>query len=187
MIVQYLSNLILGNKTGIYKKSGKALINFDTVEIMDISVDSELPNVPIENGGFAIDSRIERPIQITMTGRKAMRFGLRLNFESFLEKALETLSEAQKGIELFDVQNKFMLYTDYAIAGYRYSVSAAQANVLVVEIDLIEIRQAKPKYFTIGNVKKAANSKTANTGKAPTEAPKEKEKSIWKKITNKKK
>lgn len=152
-----------------------AIVNQDSVSIADfgsiISVEvqhgGQVVSEPIERGSFATYNKTNEPISIYAT---AARSGT----SDELQAVLDALSEVKASTELYRIITPEQEYTSLSLESYNYKrVREDGANVLLVEMLWVEVKEVETNYTTVVKLKASQcknkdNASTVNTGKKQT-------------------
>lgn len=166
----------LVRRFGIFNSNtGLPLINFYDIifsktvaKEINISLKSNLPTKPVENGSFINDSRINEPTTIAFTV-----FIKAYEFE--LGNIIDSLEKAKSGVDLYNVVVPSKTYINMALKSFEYSYNSTK-NFLQIPLEFQEVIIVKPQYATIENPKNTNNITTKNSGKSQTEKVKESKK-----------
>lgn len=166
-----------------------AIVNEDSVSIADfgsiISVEvqhgGEVVSEPIERGTFATYNKTEEPLTLYVT---AARDGA----SEELQAVLDALRDVKASTALYRVITPEQEYTSLSLESYDYKrVREEGANVLIIEMHWVEVKEVETNYATVVKLKPAQcknkdNASKANTGKKQTTEPEKARKSVLKEI-----
>ena len=132
---------------------------------VDISAENQVAHEPVEKGSFAAYNKAASPTQLRVT---LSRGGTGYDQQSMLD----TLERLCNGTDLVTLVTPAQEYAGYNLESYTYSRKSDRgAQLLVVELSLIEIRQVDTQATTTvtalkpAQVKNKSDATTANTGK----------------------
>ena len=130
----------------------------------------------IERGGFASYNKVEMSatpsVVLNMSGSKQS-----------LSAFLNEIDLATKSTDLYSVATPEVTYVNYNITGYNYQRKSDRgANMLSVELTLMEIRENSAAFTTINQPKEPSATPQQDTGKVQPKAP---EQPMLKKMSSK--
>ena len=168
--------LTTSNNWGIFDKDNKPIAIADSVLDMGYKNQYKIANYPIQNGGFVSYNKVASPYEATVRlckGGNLSAFNEAVNLFSGGKLGaslgvnqrydfLEAIDAASKSLDLFHVVTPEKTYTDCNITGYSYRREQTNgAYMLVVEIDLVEIRRANDEYTDVEKKTTTTNAKDA--------------------------
>ena len=148
---------------------GTDALTFDAMLSVDISAENRVVHEPVENGSFASYNKAASPTQLRVT---LARSGTDYDQQA----VLDTLDRLCGGTDLVTLVTPAQEYAGYNLESYSYNrTDRGGAQLLVVELSLIEIRQVTSQAcasarLTPAQVKNASDASIANTGKTQTTA-----------------
>lgn len=154
-------------------EDGADVLAFDAMLSVDISAENQVAYEPVENGSFASYNKAASPTQLRVT--------LARSGTSYDQQAmLDTLERLCGGTDLVTLVTPAQEYAGYNLESYTYSRKSDNgAQLLVVELSLVEIRQVETQATTTvtalkpAQVKNASDASIANTGKVQAKEPNE--------------
>ena len=151
-------------------ENGTDALTFDAMLSVDISAENRVVHEPVENGSFASYNKAASPTQLRVS---LARSGTDYDQQA----ALDTLDRLCGGTDLVTLVTPAQEYAGYNLESYSYNrTDRGGAQLLVVELSLIEIRQVETQAITTVNalkpaqVKNKSDASIANTGKTQTTA-----------------
>ena len=161
-----LTNLILGEKWGIYNQNGIPLLLVDSVETVEYSSSSQVSQYPIEAGGFGSLNKVSSGFDVSVSLIKST--GGTVGRSAFLSQ-IEALANSTS---LFTIVTPETVYTNCAITGYSYLRAAGGTERLIrCSLTFREIRLVQTKIIDLNTeqgIKKTSSqiaSKLASVGK----------------------
>lgn len=152
-------------------EDGTSPLTFDAMLDVDVSAENQVAHEPVEKGSFAAYNKAASPTRLRVTLSRS-------GTEDDQQAVLDTLERLCNGTDLVTLVTPAQEYAGYNLESYTYSrKSNSGAQLLVVELSLIEIRQVDTqatttvKALTPAQVKKKSDATTANTGKVQATKP----------------
>lgn len=152
---------------GIYDQGGAAAVPFDTFFALTRKDEGKITSYPTEPNGFFAYNKVDSP------GAVGVVLGITGNSET-LGRTLEALEKLKASTDLVSITTPEKTLLDYSLESYDYQRQAdSGVDRLLVSLSLVEIRQVAAEYSneTIPAPKRAADSKTRNTGKQAAQQP----------------
>lgn len=137
---------------------------------VDYSKETKISDFPLERGSFASYNKVETPASPIVT---LCLSGSENNRRTFLD----AIDKAVKSTDLYSVVTPEVVYLEYSIEKYNYSRRSSKgATLLVVEINLKEIRQVSSQYVQsnsgqVDGPKDVGASPSADNGKVQPKTP----------------
>lgn len=167
----YAEGLLWGGITagplwGVFDQSNKPIAVADSVLDFGYRNNSKISNFPLQKGSFANYNKVNNPyectIQLTKGGTVAER-------QAFLQ-AIDTVANS---LDLYHIVTPEKTYLNCNMEGQSIRRSAEDgANLLVVELRFIEIREVTGQYSTTVVAKQASAASPVDAGKvAPVAVP----------------
>lgn len=138
----------------------------DSMLDMNYRNESKVSSFPVQDGAFANYNKVANPYNIKVRLVKGGSEQQRATFLSALESIANSLN-------LVDVTTPERTYINANITGLDYRRSTENgANILIVELSLIEIRQVSVQYSaTAPNPAQPSGADPKNNGKVQPQAP----------------
>lgn len=139
----------------------------DSVIDLGYRNENRISSFPVQAGSFANYNKVNNPYEVMV---RMTRGGTVADRTSFLS----AIDSASKSLDLYDVVTPEKTYTNANIQGYSYRREARNgANLMIVDLILIEIRQVQPLYSTAStaNSSLSAAVPSTNVGKVQATAP----------------
>ena len=153
---------------------GGASVDFDVFLEMTLDAEDLVASEPIEKGSFASYNRQSSPLEIEV---------LLACTKSYAEQqpVLDTLEKLASGTQKVALVTPAQEYKNLALQSYSYArKSDGGAQMLVVELKLVEVREVDTKVKTAASQsapKNPSNASPAKTGKTQAQKPKAKRRS----------
>jgi len=152
-------------------EDGADVLEFDSMLSVEVSSENQVAYEPVEKGSFASYNKASTPTQL--------RVSLARSGTGYDQQAmLNTLDSLCAGTDLVTLVTPAQEYAGYNLEAYSCSrTDSGGAQLLVVDLSLVEIRQVETQAYASVSIKPAqaknkSDASTANTGK--TQAKKEK-------------
>lgn len=155
---------------------GGASIDFDSMLEMDHTAEDMVASEPVEKGSFASYNKQAGPREITVVLACTKTYAEQ-------QGVLDELDKLASGTQKVSLVTPASEYKDLNVQSYSYTRKPdGGAQMLVVELKLVEVREVDTKVKTaatqsIAAPKNPANASTAKTGKTQAQAPKGKRRS----------
>lgn len=163
---------------GIFDESGAPIFNTATFDLLssnslstygvDYSKETKVSDFPIEGGSFASFNKVETSAAPVVT----LIFS---GSESDRASFINTIDAACKSQNLYSIATPEVTYINYSIARYGYQRRNDHgANIYIVEIGLMEIREVSAQFAQISPIKdpKALGATPpVDTGKVQAKVP----------------
>ena len=151
------------NTWGVYTASGNPVFSVDTFLDLKYNHDSKVSDFPVELGAFTSYNKVLDPskakIRLAVGGQAGM---------STLMGVLETEVAAAN---LYSIYTPEAIYTSMAFEKFGYPREQSKgANMLVVDLEFVQIRQVSPSYKKISSPKKKKSAAPFATGLVLTSA-----------------
>jgi hypothetical protein len=147
-------------KWGLYNTSGEQLIDVDNVVSISFKQDSRVSNFPVESGKFASYNKVGTPYTSTIRISKG---------GSISERAtvLNKIADLCASTALNTIITPEGSYLNANLVTYDYTRTN---NLLVVDLQIQEIRQVSPSYARISDANNPASHPSQSNGitQAPT-------------------
>jgi len=152
----------IAQQWGLYDQSGLPAVIADNVQSLEVTLDAQISDFPVENGGFASYNKVIRPFDI----RLAMtRGGSVEDRQSFIQQ----VQEAWQSLDLFNVVTPEVVYLDVNVVGVRRLVESDRGvGLMMLEVMLRKVRQTGRLAFT--NTAEAASAGANNNGPVQTQS-----------------
>lgn len=136
---------------GLYTEDGSVLIDFSTVQSIDVDSTNQAIQAPVEAGGFVMYNKAVTPTSISVLASYACRDDAELGQ---VEQALLDLSCST---DLINIVTPTIEFKGYNLESVKYTVE--MRGCLEFDLRFIEVRQVEAQYSN------AKISKKKNTGK----------------------
>jgi hypothetical protein len=147
---------------GLYK-DGIPVVVAENVVSIDYKRDWNLPDYPIENGGFKSYDKVQLP------------FSVRLRFSAGgdivdRQNLLNSIAAISETLDLFDAVTPEVIYENVNVMHYDYRRAANNVGLIVVDVWCQEVRLNSLTVFS--STKSASSAGVTNNGTVqPTSAP----------------
>lgn len=146
---------------------------------LEFSANTSVSNFPVEQGKFATYNKVELPpelkVTLALTGSESDRAGL-----------IATLVAAKESTELYTIFMPEVKFPSYTLQNYNFQRRSTQgANLLVVELSFLRVRQVSAQYTKSSKVdapKDPAAAPPVDSGKVQPKTP---DQSVLKAAANK--
>lgn len=151
----------------LLNESGTQAVQFTSMLAFSVTDAGDVVSDPIEKGSFTNYNKVDSPLDISVT--------LAIQGDgSVQDEALSTLRGLKNGTDLVSLQTPEAFYESLNIESLSYARSG-ETGPLVVEIQLVEIRQVETNVtttdYTPEKVKNPTSASTTDTGKAQGRRP----------------
>lgn len=145
---------------GLYTQGGDLAAPCDTITAFESTLDSQISNFPVENGGFSSYNKVIMPFDIRLT---MVRGGSVEDRQAFIK----ALQDAWQSVELFNVVTPEVVYLDVNVVGVRRAVESNRGvGMATLEVLLQKVRQTGRLAFT--NTKEPSGAGSVNNGSVQT-------------------
>ena len=185
---QFWQNIGRQQVWGIFDKEGTPVAIADSVLDVSYRNESKISGFPVQAGSFANYNKVNNPFEARVTlvkgsnsSQNPLENNIFLNGLSAVGRGdfLKAIDEAAKSLDLYTIVTPERNYINANIEGYDYRRESGNgANLIIVELRLIEIRQVTPQYAqtTAGkpDTSKAQEPQakpSTNSGKIATKVP----------------
>lgn len=126
---------LLGPKWGIYDKTGKPILDVDSVVMFDYRGEHHISNYPVEMGSFSSYNKVARPYDIRMAVA-CTGYGKQKR-----DRFLQQLDLLQQTTELYDIATPDATYTNVNLTRYDYRRTSREGvTLLLVDLQWQEVR-----------------------------------------------
>lgn len=132
----------IAQQWGLYDQSGLPAVLADNVQSLEVALEAQISDFPVENGGFASYNKVIRPfdVRIAMT-----RGGSVEDRQAFAQQ----VQEAWQSLELFNVVTPEVVYLDVNVVGVRRLVESDRGvGLMMLDVSLRKVRQTGRLAFT---------------------------------------
>jgi len=159
----------------VQSEGGGAAIDFDVFFEMECQAEDTVASEPVEKGSFASYNKQAGPKELTVTLGCTREYALQ-------QPVLAAIDELASGVQKVSLVTPAAEYKNLNIQSYSYVRKAdGGAQMLVVELKLVEVREVETKMKTAASqtakaitkdqAKSPANASKAKTGKTQAQAP----------------
>jgi hypothetical protein len=158
--------LTRGPVWGIFGADFVPVAYADSILDFDYRNESRISSFPVQNGSFANYNKVNNPYE----SRVKMVIG---QTKERRQAFLTAVDKAAKSLDLYNIVTPERTFINANIQGYNYRREAYNgAYLLIVELELIEIRQVALKYSKV-NQEQNKNQKDVSNAIKPESWPKE--------------
>ena len=153
---------------------GGASIDFDVFVEMEFDAEDLVASEPLEKGSFASYNRQSSPMELSVVLACTRPYAEQ-------QAVLDSLEKLASGTQKVALVTPAQEYKNLALQAYSYArKDDGGAQMLMVELKLVEVREVDTKVKTASSIsapKNPANASKVKTGKTQPQAPKAKRRS----------
>lgn len=152
------------NQWTIVNDKSQQIVNFTSFLSFEMSAGGQVVSEPIEMGSFAAYNKTAEPIEIYVS------LGVS-GTPDVIQAAIDAIQKAKESTDLYSVITPEQEYQKLSVESYSYKRTRDEgANVLFVELHLIEVKEVSTEYTTnrvlrAKQVKNSDNASTSDQGK----------------------
>ena len=151
----------IAQQWGMYDQRGLPAIIADNVTSLEVTLDAQISDFPVENGGFASYNKVIRPFDIRLAMTKGGSVEDRQSF-------VQAVQDAWQSLELFNVVTPEVVYLDVNVVGVRRLVEPDRGvGLMMLEVMLRKVRQTGRLAFT--STAEPASAGVNNNGAVQTQ------------------
>lgn len=168
----------------IVNEDGVSIADFGSIISVEAQYGGQVVSEPVERGSFATYNKTSEPISVYTTAARA-------GASDELQAVLDALAEVKASTDLYRIITPEQEYTSLSLESYNYKrVREDGANVLIIEMLWIEVKQVETHYTTSvilksTQCKSADNASKVNNGKKQTTETNSGKKSVIKSLQDK--
>jgi hypothetical protein len=145
------------NTWGVYTASGNAVFAVDTFLDLKYNHDSKVSDFPVELGAFTSYNKVLEPSKA--------KIRLAVGGQSGMAALIVVLETEVAAANLYSIYTPEAIYTSMTLEKFSYPRAQSKgANMLVVDLEFVQIRQVSPSYKKISSPKKKKSAAPATTG-----------------------
>lgn len=147
---------------GLYRQDGTVATTVDNVASLEVLLEAQISDYPVENGGFGSYNKVIRPFDI----RLALSRGGSVEDRQEFAKAIQ---DAWQSTELFNVVTPEVVYLDVNVVGVRRLVESDRGvGLMMLDVALRKVRQTARLAFA--NTEDPASANAVNNGSVQTQS-----------------
>lgn len=151
----------IAQQWGLYDQSGLPAILADNVQSLEVALEAQISDFPVENGGFASYNKVVRPFDVRIAMTKG---GSVEDRQAFAQQ----VQEAWQSLELFNVVTPEVVYLDVNVVGVRRLVESDRGvGLMMLDVSLRKVRQTGRLAFT--STAQPASAGVNNNGAVQTQ------------------
>ena len=151
----------IAQQWGIYDQSGLPAVIADNVQSLEVALEAQISDFPVENGGFASYNKVIRPFDIRVAMTKGGSVEERQTF-------VQQVQDAWQSLDLFNVVTPEVVYLDVNVVGVRRLVESDRGvGLMMLDVSLRKVRQTGRLAFT--STAQPASAGVSNNGAVQTQ------------------
>lgn len=151
----------IAQQWGLYDQSGLPAILADNVQSLEVALEAQISDFPVENGGFASYNKVIRPFDVRVAMTKG---GSVEDRQAFVQQ----VQDAWQSLELFNVVTPEVVYLDVNVVGVRRLVESDRGvGLMMLDVSLRKVRQTGRLAFT--STAQPASAGVNNNGAVQTQ------------------
>lgn len=151
----------IAQQWGLYDQGGLPAIIADNVQSLEVALEAQISDFPVENGGFASYNKVIRPFDVRIAMTKG---GSVEDRQAFVQQ----VQDAWQSLELFNVVTPEVVYLDVNVVGVRRLVESDRGvGLMMLDVSLRKVRQTGRLAFT--STAQPASAGVSNNGAVQTQ------------------
>lgn len=151
----------IAQQWGLYDQSGLPAVIADNVQSLEVALEAQISDFPVENGGFASYNKVIRPFDVRLAMTKG---GSVEDRQAFVQQ----VQDAWQSLELFNVVTPEVVYLDVNVVGVRRLVESDRGvGLMMLDVSLRKVRQTGRLAFT--STAQPASAGVNNNGAVQTQ------------------
>ena len=151
----------IAQQWGLYDQSGLPAVLADNVQSLEVTLEAQISDFPVENGGFASYNKVIRPFDVRVAMTKG---GSVEDRQAFVQQ----VQDAWQSLELFNVVTPEVVYLDVNVVGVRRLVESDRGvGLMMLDVSLRKVRQTGRLAFT--STAQPASAGVNNNGAVQTQ------------------
>lgn len=151
----------IAQQWGLYDQRGLPAILADNVQSLEVALEAQISDFPVENGGFASYNKVIRPFDVRVAMTKG---GSVEDRQAFVQQ----VQDAWQSLELFNVITPEVVYLDVNVVGVRRLVESDRGvGLMMLDVSLRKVRQTGRLAFT--STAQPASAGVSNNGAVQTQ------------------
>ena len=151
----------IAQQWGLYDQSGLPAVIADNVQSLEVALEAQISDFPVENGGFASYNKVIRPFDVRIAMTKGGSVEERQAF-------VQQVQEAWQSLDLFNVVTPEVVYLDVNVVGVRRLVESDRGvGLMMLDVSLRKVRQTGRLAFT--STAQPASAGVNNNGAVQTQ------------------
>lgn len=146
----------IAQQWGLYDQSGLPAVIADNVQSLEVALEAQISDFPVENGGFASYNKVIRPFDVRVAMTKG---GSVEDRQAFVQQ----VQDAWQSLDLFNVITPEVVYLDVNVVGVRRLVESDRGvGLMMLDVSLRKVRQTGRLAFT--STAQPASAGVSNNG-----------------------
>jgi len=151
----------IAQQWGLYDQSGLPAVIADNVQSLEVALEAQISDFPVENGGFASYNKVIRPFDVRIAMTKG---GSVEDRQAFVQQ----VQDAWQSLDLFNVVTPEVVYLDVNVVGVRRLVESDRGvGLMMLDVSLRKVRQTGRLAFT--STAEPASAGVSNNGAVQTQ------------------
>ena len=151
----------IAQQWGLYDQSGLPAVIADNVQSLEVALEAQISDFPVENGGFASYNKVIRPFDVRIAMTKGGSVEERQAF-------VQQVQDAWQSLDLFNVVTPEVVYLDVNVVGVRRLVESDRGvGLMMLDVSLRKVRQTGRLAFT--STAQPASAGVSNNGAVQTQ------------------
>lgn len=152
----------IAQQWGLYDQNGLPAVIADNVQSLEVTLEAQISDFPVENGGFASYNKVIRPFDVRLAMTKG---GSVEDRQAFVQQ----VQDAWQSLDLFNVVTPEVVYLDVNVVGVRRLVESDRGvGLMMLEVSLRKVRQTGRLAFT--STAQPASAGVNNNGNVQTQS-----------------
>ena len=152
----------IAQQWGLYDQSGLPAVIVDNIQSLEVALEAQISDFPVENGGFASYNKVIRPFDVRLAMTKG---GSVEDRQAFVQQ----VQDAWQSLELFNVITPEVVYLDVNVVGVRRLVESDRGvGLMMLDVSLRKVRQTGRLAFT--STAQPASAGVSNNGAVQTQS-----------------
>ena len=152
----------IAQQWGLYDQSGLPAVIADNVQSLEVALEAQISDFPVENGGFASYNKVIRPFDVRIAMTKGGSVEERQAF-------VQQVQDAWQSLDLFNVVTPEVVYLDVNVVGVRRLVESDRGvGLMMLDVSLRKVRQTGRLAFS--STSQPASAGINNNGNVQTQS-----------------
>ena len=151
----------IAQQWGLYDQRGLPAVIVDNIQSLEVALEAQISDFPVENGGFASYNKVIRPFDVRLAMSKG---GSVEDRQAFVQQ----VQDAWQSLDLFNVITPEVVYLDVNVVGVRRLVESDRGvGLMMLDVALRKVRQTGRLAFT--STAQPASAGVSNNGAVQTQ------------------
>jgi hypothetical protein len=151
----------IAQQWGLYDQSGLPAVIVDNIQSLEVALEAQISDFPVENGGFASYNKVIRPFDVRLAMTKG---GSVEDRQAFVQQ----VQDAWQSLDLFNVITPEVVYLDVNVVAVRRLVESDRGvGLMMLDVSLRKVRQTGRLAFT--STAQPASAGVSNNGAVQTQ------------------